>query len=235
MALPKIDYPIHLIEIPSLKKQFRFRPFLVKEEKILLMAKEGGNPTDMLEAIKQVVNNSLIDKLDIDKLSLFDIEWLFIKLRSVSVDNIVKLSYKDLEDEKNYEFDVNLEDVKIIFPENADNNIKINDDTGILMKYPTAGLYTDKLFLSLEKDHMFELIVRCVDKIYHGDDVYTSKDFKRQELVEFLEGLNVSVFDDIQKYLLGVPKLNYEIKYKNSKGSDRLIVLNSLNDFFTWR
>lgn len=235
MSLPKIDYSMVNIKVPSLNKNYKFRPFLVKEEKILLMARESENSEDILLAIKQVVNNCSIDKLDIDKLAVFDLEYIFLKLRAISVDNMVTLSYKDLEDEKSYEFKINLDDVKVVYPEKIDNNIKIDSKSGIVMSYPSASLYEDKEFLTLKKDYMFELIIKCLDKLYIEDNVYEIKNYKREDIIEFLEGLNLKVFEKIQNFLLNVPKLNYEIKYTNSLGHDRNIVLNSLNDFFTWR
>lgn len=235
-SLPKIDYPVYRVKIPSLKKEFQFRPFLVKEEKILLMAKESEQATDILSAIKQIINNCSIDsKFDIDKLALFDLEYIFLKLRSISVDNIVKVSYKDNEDGKNYDFDIDLNNVEVHFPEKINNNINITEKSGIVMKYPSAKLYDDKEFLSLEKDYMFELIVRCIDSIYYEDQIYKANDYKKEELVEFLENLNIKVFEEIQKFLLNIPKIEYKINYENSEGTKREIVLSSLNDFFTWR
>jgi hypothetical protein len=236
MSLPKIDYPIYKINVPSLKKDFQFRPFLVKEEKLLLMAKESANPSDVLSAIKQIVNNCSIDKkLDISKLAIFDLEYIFLKLRAISVDNLIKVSYKDTEDEKVYDFEINLDKVKIKYPEKMDNNIKITDKSGIIMKYPSASLYDDTDFLNLENDYMFELIVRCIESIYYEDQVYDCKQYKKEELNEFLENLNIKSFESIQNFLLTVPKMEYKINYENSKGNNREIVLNSLNDFFTWR
>jgi len=235
-SLPKIDYPIYTITVPSVKTNFKFRPFLVKEEKLLLMAKESESPSDILSSIKQVITNcSLDDKFDIDKYALFDLEYIFLKLRSFSVDNIVKVAYKDYEDEKVYDFQVNLEEVEVIFPEKIENVIKISDVSGIIMKYPSASLYGDKDFMNIEKDYMFELIIRCIDKIYYEDEVYESKNYKKEEINEFLENLNMKVFEQIQTFLLNVPKMEYKIKYSNSLGNDREITLNSLNDFFSWR
>lgn len=236
MSLPKIEYPVYSIKIPSLKKDHKFRPFLVKEEKLLLMAKESNNTTDILTAIKQIVNNCSLDKnLNIDKLALFDLEYIFLKLRAVSVDNVVKVGYKDIEDEKIYNFEINLDDVKVVYPKSTNNNIKITGDTGIIMKYPSAALYDDKEFMNLEKDYMFELIIRCIESIYVGEEIYEAKSYKKQELVEFLENLNIKIFQDIQTFLVNVPKMEYKIEYENSLGNKREIVLNSLNDFFSWR
>ena len=236
MSLPKIDYPIYTTEIPSTKQKARFRPFLVKEEKLLLMAKESDSPADILTTVKQIVNNCAIDpNFDIDKLAIFDLELLFIKLRSFSVDNVIKVAYKDLEDEKIYDFEIKLDDVKVLFPEKTEKNIKITDKSGIVMKYPSSTLYDDKEFLSLEKDYLFELILRCIDSIYLEDQVYDAKNYKRDELAEFLENLNIKTFDEIQKFLLDSPKIYHKIEYKNSLGNDRTIEYSSLNDFFMWR
>lgn len=235
-SLPKIDYPVHKIKVPSLKKDFQFRPFLVKEEKLLLMAKESDNSADILSAIKQVVNNCSVDpKLDVNKLALFDLEYIFLKLRSVSVDNVIKISYRDSEDKKVYDFEINLEEVKIKYPEKMDNKIKITPQSGIIMKYPSASLYDDKEFLNLEKDYMFELIIRCIESIYFEDQIYECKDYKKEELNEFLENLNIKVFEQVQNFLLNVPRMEYKILYQNELGNDREIILSSLNDFFTWR
>ena len=235
-ALPKIEFPIHNINVPSLKGSFKFRPFLVKEEKILLMAKESKNTIDILIAVRQIVNNCCIDKkLDINKFSIFDLEYVFLKLRAISVDNIAKVAYKDTEDNTIYQFDVDLNEVKLISPENADNNIKITENAGLIMKYAPASLYEDEEFLKLEKDHMFELILRCIDKVYLGEEVYDAKQYKKSELSNFLETLDIKTYTNIQKFLLNSPKMEYKIQYKNNLGNDREIVLNSLNDFFTWR
>jgi hypothetical protein len=236
MSLPKIDYPVFKINIPSLKKDTQFRPFLVKEEKLLLMAKESENASDVLSAIKQIINNCCLDpKMDINKLALFDLEFIFLKLRAISVDNVIKVSYKDNEDGKVYDFEINLDEVKIKYPEKIDNNIKITGKSGIIMKYPSAALYDDAEFLNLEKDYMFELIIRCIESIYYDDQVYQAKDYKKSELVEFLDNLNIKVFEQIQNFLINVPKMEHKIEYKNEKGNTREIMLSSLNDFFTWR
>ena len=158
MSLPKIDYPIYNLTIPSLKKKCKFRPFLVKEEKLLLMAKESKNPSDILMTVKQVVNNCILDKtVKIEKLPIFDLEYIFLKLRALSVDNIVKITYKDFEDNKDYNFEINLEEVEVQFPEKVDNKIKLSDRSGIVMNYPNADLYDDKDFLNKSEEHTSEL------------------------------------------------------------------------------
>lgn len=234
--LPKIDQPIFNINMPSTNEIFKFRPFLVKEEKLLLMAKESGIISDILIAIKQIISNCAVDKkFNIDKIALFELEYIFLKLRSFSVNNVIKVAYKDNEDEKIYDFEIDLNSVEVKFPKNIENVIKITEKSGIIMRYPPATLYDDKEFLNLEKDYLFELIVRCMDKIYNEEEVYEAKDYKKEELSEFLEDLNIKTFESIQKFLLETPKLEYVIKYKNALDHDREITLSSLNDFFTWQ
>ena len=236
MTLPKISYPTYTIKVPSTKKNVKFRPFLVKEEKLLLMAKESENNADILQSIKQIVNNCCLDEnFDNEKLTIFDLEYIFIKLRAFSVDNIVKVSYKDEEDGQNYEFEVDLNAVEVEFPEKNENNIKISDTFGILMKYPSASLYEDKDFLNLDKDYLFELIVRCIDKIYEGDNVFEAKNYTMKELGDFLENLDSKTFVSVQNFLMNSPKLLHVMKYKNSLGNEKEIRLSSLNDFFTFR
>ena len=235
-SLPKIDYPILTIKVPSIKKDLMFRPFLVKEEKLLFMAKESNNNSDIFVTIKQIVQNCCLDKnFDVDKIAIFDLEYIFLKLRAFSVDSIVKISYRDSEDDIVYDFEVDLEKIDVDIPKKIDNVVKINESVGLIMKYPSASLYSDESFLRLEKDQLFELILRCIDKIYEGDEVMDAKTVKKEELSEFVENLNVKVFERVHEFLMNTPKIKYEIKYKNSLGNDKSIQLNSLNDFFSWR
>lgn len=235
MALPKIEHPIFTLKIPSTNKNVKFRPFLVKEEKLLLMAKASEQESDLLIAIKQVVNNCSLDNIDIDKLSLFDIEYLFIKIRAQSVNNVISVSYRDFEDDAVYDFDIDLNDVEVKFPEQLDKNIKITDKIGIVMKYPDASLYNDKEFLQSGDQAFYQLILRCIEKFYDEVGVYNSKNCTLKEIEEFIENLDVNTFDKVRDFMANQPKLFYEIKYKNSLGNERSITLSTLTDFFTLR
>ncbi|QMP83951.1 MAG: hypothetical protein [Caudoviricetes sp.] len=234
--LPKIEHPTYKIKIPSTQKNQSFRPFLVKEEKLLLIAKESGNETDILTAIKQVVTNCSLDKnLDTNKLSIFDLEYVFLKIRAFSIDNIVKIAYRDDEDETVYNFEVNLNDVNVKFPKKTKETIKITENIGLILKYPSASLYDDQEFLNTENNHYFELILKCVDKIYFDEEVYEVKDIPKKELEEFIENLKVDVFKQVNEFLTNAPRIEHVLSYTNKNGSKREIYLNSLNDFFTWR
>lgn len=236
MSLPKIQHPTFRIIVPSTKKQLTFRPFLVKEEKILLIAKTGEDSTDILSAVKQVVNNCCEEKnFNINKLTIFDIEYIFLKIRANSVSNKVNLTFKDLEDEKEYQFEVDLNTVEVEYPKNADTKIIIDEKMGIMMKYPSASIYDDKDFMKLGKDSLFELIIRCIDKIYKNDEMFDASSYTRDELIEFLDNLNVNTFEKIQKFLTNSPTMKHVLNYKNSFGNDRKIELTTLTDFFTLR
>ena len=237
MALPKIQYPTTSIKVPPTNKEYLFRPMLVKEEKLLLMAKTSEEETDILGAIKQVINNcSLDDKFDVDKIPLFALEYIFLKLRSLSIGDEVKVAYRDNGDDKVYNFVVPLSKVEIKYPENNDSKIAITDKSGIIMSYPSGSLYDDKEFLStVGEESSFKLIVKCIDKIYDAENVYEARDFNEGELMEFIELLDVKSFSKIRDFMENIPSLYYKLEYKNEKGSDRTIELKSLSDFFMLR
>jgi hypothetical protein len=235
MALPKISSPLFDVVIPSTKTKIKIRPMLVKEEKILLIAKESGEDGDVLNSIKQVVNNCIMDNgIDIDKLSIFDLEFLFIKIRSVSVSNITKVSYRDNEDNKIYDFDVDLDKVKVIFPEKIEKTIALSESAGINLKYPDASMYSDHFFESKTATEMFEyMVINCIDRIYDGDQIYFVKDYSKDEVIEFLDNMDINTFNKFREFTNNLPKIEYKIEYKNSLNNDRTIILTSLNDFFT--
>lgn len=237
MALPKITHPMFDVIIPSTKTKIKIRPMLVKEEKILLMAKNGEEETEILAAVKQVVNNCIVtDGIDVDKLALFDIEYLFIKIRSVSVSNVSKVSYKDNEDDKIYDFEVELDKVEVKFPDKIEKNIVITDNTGIIMKYPEASLYSDTEFLKSSPEQMIDnLILHCIDKIYDGDEMFDPKTFKLSELNDFIDQLDVSTYDKLRNFFANLPTLYYKIEYTNLNGNERSIEMTALTDFFTLR
>jgi hypothetical protein len=237
MALPKITHPMFDVVIPSTKTKIKIRPMLVKEEKILLMAKNGEEETEILSAVKQVVNNCIVtDGIDVDKLALFDVEYLFVKIRAVSVSNVSKVSYKDNEDEKIYDFEVDLDKVEVKFPTKIEKNIAISDTSGIIMKYPEAALYSDTEFLKLPPEQIIDsLILHCIDKIYDGDEMFDPKSFKKSELNDFIEQLDVNTYDKLRQFFTNIPNLYYQIEYTNLNGNKREIVLTALTDFFTLR
>lgn len=234
MALPKISHPTFELTLPSNKQKVKFRPFLVKEEKILLMAMQGEDSDEIINSIKQVITNCVLsDGLDIDKLATFDLEYLFLKIRAKSVNNVIKLTYRDLEDELKYDVEINLDEVEVKFNPDHTNKIEINDKLGFYLMYPHAGLSEKIKESDSEADLFFDILKNCIEKIYDGDNVYMASDSTPEELEEFLQSLDVKSFKKIQDFFQTMPRLYHEIKYTNSLGNERTIKLSSLNDFFT--
>jgi len=235
MALPKIDQPLFDVTVPSTGKKIEFRPFLVKEEKILLIAQSSGIDTDIIKAIKQILNLCIVDEFNVDTLTTFDLEYLFLKLRAKSVNNIVKLSYRDNEDDEVYDFEVDLDKIEVEMPKDIDPKIQITDQIGMTMKYPSASI-TDRLReFENEVDLMTFFIINCIDTIYTEDEVFLASDYKEKELEEFLDGLTIQSFDKVRQFFEKLPKLYHKIEYKNKLGNDRSIELNTVRDFFMWR
>lgn len=238
MALPKIMHAQFDILVPSLKEKRKFRQFLVKEEKILLTAKASADSEDILTAIKQVVQNCAMDEnFNANNIAIFDLEYIFLKLRGLSINNIVKLSYRDFEDDQVYDFEVDLDKVELTpSVDNTSTKIAINDTSGIVLRYPSASLYSDKEFLkSTPEDGTIILISKCIDQIYDEETVYDSKTVSKDEMRDFIDNLDVNTFEKINEFLTTVPKLKHVIEYKNSLGNDRTVELDSLNDFFMLR
>jgi len=234
MALPKISYPIYELILPSSKEKISFRPFLVKEEKILLTAQVGDEPSEILTAVRQVINNCILSEgVTVSDLSTFDLEYLFIKIRSKSVNNIITLTYKDAEDDLKYTVEVDLDQVQIVEDPNHVNKIEITKDTGMVMKYPKADISNTIKVLNSELDIFFEVLKNSIDFIYDSDKIYKTADYTEEELEEFIQSLDVNTFKKIQDFYNTMPKLFYEVKYVNSLGNERVIPLTTLNDFFT--
>lgn len=234
MGLPKIEHPTFVLNLPSTQQQITYRPFLVKEEKILLTAQSAGDVTDMLRAIKQVIQNCILSPtMDVDTFTTFDLEFFFIRLRARSVNNIVKLSYRDNEDEQVYDVEVDLDDVKVTYADGVSDVIQVDDSIGIKLKYPRVDI-TDKVGdVETMTDFTFELIKNCIDCVYTDDEVFKASDYTAEELEEFIYSLNVATFEKIQAFFNNIPKVEHTVTYTNSLGNERRIMLRNLQDFFS--
>jgi hypothetical protein len=229
--LPKIIRPEYKLTLPSDGRTLTFSPFLVKQEKLLLMAQSSGDPSEIVLAIKNLIKDCIVDDINIDKLPAFDVEYLFIKIRAKSVNNIIHLSYKDSEDEEAYPFDINLDELEVSrFPEHS-NRIKITDEISMIMKYPTLSM--DIKGAESEVQMYFEIVRECIDKIYNKDEVYNASDVSKEELDEFVQMLPVPAFQAVQDFFDTSPKLVKELEYTNKKGTKRTIKLETLTDFFS--
>lgn len=243
MALPKITQPEFEITLPVIKRKIKFRPFLVKEEKILLVGKEG-DAVDQMKAMTQVLKNVVISPKNFNPMDLTtaDVEFLFLHLRAKSVDNILKLKYKDNEDEEIYDFEVNIGDIGVNIDNNRSYKVQLQNLT-MELKDPSleviakAGLdiqsaepSDENMVQEGQMDNVFNLLAHCIVKVYDSEQVYD--DFSHKEAVDFLKSMDVSSFKQIQEFYESAPRLEHTIEYKNNLGSDRKIVLRGLSDFF---
>lgn len=233
--LPKIQYPTFDVTIPSTETKIKIRPMLVKEEKILLMAKQSESRKDVIDAVKQIVNNCTVsENVNVEKFTLFDLEYMFIKIRAISISNIAKVSYRDSEDDKVYDFDVDLDKVELT-KASSNINIDLGSNLSIQLRYPAISLYSDREFFDLPEDKMFDRILSsAIEKIFEGDKVYSFETSTKQEIQDFINSIPAKHYGKIREFFAGSPSLNYELKYTNSAGTERVIKLTTLDDFFTF-
>ncbi len=241
--LPKLDVPIYDLTLPLLKKKIQIRPFLVKEEKIFLMAMEADDEDSVLTSIKQIVNNCcLTEDIDIDTLPISDLEYIFFNLRARSIGETIELKYKCNnkihvgEEEKVcgnlVEINMNILEIKPEIPENHTTKIELSDTMGVVMKYPNFKLI-EKLKGLNDAEVMMETVLSCIDYIYNADEIFYSKDVNRKELTEFVDGMNRKQFAQIQEFFESIPKITKEVDFHCEKcGYDEKIVLEGIQNFF---
>ena len=235
MALPKIDKPVFTMLVPSQKKQVKFRPFVVREEKILLIAQQSGQEKDMVRAIKQILTNCVQEEnFNIEDLTTFDLEYMFLKLRARSVNNVIEVSYRDNEDDKVYDFEIDLDTVEMMKPAEINNKIMVTDTVGIVMKFPSVKVLENTPENTSAPDLVEYLVRSCVDQIFDEEEVYLASESTEAELQEFIEGLDVQTFQKIREFFDSLPSLYHKLEYTNANGNERVIELKTLSDFFTW-
>jgi hypothetical protein len=243
MALPKLDVPIFTIDLPLSKIKLRYRPFLVKEEKLLLIAMESDDETTIMDTIKQIVNNCCLDEVDTESLPVTDVEFFFLHLRARSVGEIVDLQYKcnntvkndegeEIECGNNVKIKVNILEIQPTFNEKHTNKIELTSKLGIVMKYPNFSII-DKVKTTNNVQQILGIISNCVDYIYDEDNIYYRKDIEDSELDEFIENLTQKQFEKIQQFFETVPSIKKELDFKCSKcGYQEKIVVEGIQNFF---
>lgn len=235
MALPKLDKPLFDLEVPSQNKTVKARPFVVKEEKILLTAQQSGQEKDIVLGIKQVLTNCIQDPtFDTDSLTTFDLEYMFLKLRSRSVNNVIEVSYRDNEDDKVYDFEIDLDKVEMLKTKPINNKIMVNENIGIVMKFPSVSVL-ENVPDDIKSTDLVEYLVRsCIDQIFDENDVYLASETSEEELSDFVDSLDIETFTKIREFFDSLPSLYYKLEYTNALGNKREIELTTLSDFFTW-
>jgi hypothetical protein len=237
MALPMNSAPVYNLTVPSTGKEVKYRPFLIKEEKSLLIAHQSEDPKIMIDTLKQVIKGCVKDELDTNGLATFDLEYIFTQIRAKSVGEIVELFLKcdTCEDEKAVaKVNIDLTQIKVQKSPEHTNRIPLFDDVGVIMKYPTIDVIRKLENLdNTSMDQIFDIVVECMDAIYNTDEIFHSKEQTKSELLEFLNNLTSDQFQKIQGFFETMPKLQHAVEYDCpvcGKHHDK--VLEGLQSFF---
>ena len=219
MPLPKISTPTYELEIPSTKKKIRYRPFLVKEEKILIIAMESQSDTEIANAVKDVLSTCILTKgVKVDTLSTFDIEYLFLNIRGKSVGEDVEVLITCPDDNKTkVPVRVNLDHIKIISSADHKRDIKLDDQLMMRMKYPSINQFIKSNFVvgDIKPEDTFDLIISCIEQVYNEEESWSTSDCTKDEMNDFLDQLNSNQFKEIEKFFDTMPKLSHTLKVKN--------------------
>ena len=238
MPLPKISTPTYELELPSSGKTIKFRPFLVKEEKLLVLALESDDSKEITNAIKAVLKDCIQTRgVKVDSLPTFDIEYLFLNIRGKSVGEDIEVSVLCPDDGETYaEVQISIDDIKVTKDKNHSNQIKLDENLMMEMKYPSLDQFVKSNFEfsnDNQVDQSFELIASCIDKVYSADEAWTTDDFTKKEVTEFLEQMNSAQFKEIESFFSTMPKLSHEVQVVNPKTKKKSkVTLEGLASFF---
>ncbi|MAD24931.1 MAG: baseplate protein [Verrucomicrobiales bacterium] len=236
MALPQVVLPTYELEIPSNGKKLKYRPFVVKEEKVLLIALETQDAKEIEQAVKSLLKGCIQSRVKLEDLAIFDLEYIFLQIRAVSVGEIVEMNVTCKDDEKTQvKYRMNLTEVKVNKPKGHDSKIMLNDELGVIMKYPAWGEFISGSIMGQNPsaDNVVEIIASCIDQIFDGEDVYDSSTTTKKEFVQFLENLTNDQFANIQKFFESTPRLEHKFTVKNPEtGVDSEFIVTGLTNFF---
>jgi len=240
MPLPKISTPTYELELPSTGKKIRYRPFLVREEKILIMALESEDTKQISNAIVQILSDCIATKtVKVSELSTFDIEYLFLNVRAKSVGETVEVNVTCPDDgETQVQMEINIDDIKVQKDPNHSNIVKIDDRLSMKLKYPSLEQFVENNFEVNETDSdvnkSLSMITSCIDMVYDQEESWSAADCTKKELEEFVEQMNTKQFKEIENFFVTMPKLSHTIKVKNPNTKiESDIVLEGLASFFT--
>ena len=237
MALPKISAPTFYLKFPTTGREITYRPFLVKEEKILLMAQDGGDAKEVLRAVIQVLNNCCLDSdLNIEELSTFDLEYYFLQVRARSIGEVVNLTVPCQECNAKIPIEVDLlKDVEFVFDREGHNKrFDLTDTVGVTMSYPTvrSSLSREKELDSDNIEDVFAIIIDCIESVYDDKGIYYMKDISREEAEDFLYGLPQVCFDKIRFFFDTMPKIQYEKVHSCQNQHEQVVRVEGMNNFF---
>ena len=236
MALPQVALPTYELEVPSTGKTIKYRPFVVKEEKLLLLALQSEDDKQIEDATKTLLKNCIQSRVKLEDLASFDLEYIFLQIRAVSVGEVVEMNLTCEDDGKTQvRYSLNLTDVKVEKPEGHSNKIMLSDTMGVIMKYPSFEEFVKVSIMgkSSTADDVIEIMAKCVDQIFDGEDVYDSSTTTKKEFVEFVEGLTNKQFENVQNFFVSAPVLKHEVKITNpNTGVENTVVIQGLPNFF---
>jgi len=217
MPLPKLVTPEYELILPTTKEKIKYRPFLVKEEKILIMAMETEDQKQMINAVKTIIKNCTTLKKKVDDLPTFEIEYIFLKIRSKSVGEVSTVTITCPDDgATEVTVDINLDEIEVEMPEAHDPKIQIDDNVGVIMKYPSLDTFVKNNFtVDAGAETAFDLTASCIDQIFSGEEVWETKDVPKKEVMEFIESMDNKQFQKLQKFFETMPKLEKVVKVTN--------------------
>ena len=240
MPLPKINTPTYELVIPSTGKKIKYRPFLVREEKILILALETEDTGQIANAVVEILNECILTKgVDVTKLATFDIEYLFLNVRSKSVGETVEVNLTCPDDDKtSVEMEINIDAIKVQKTRGHKNIVKLDDQYSMKLKYPSFDQFIESNFdmgeSSSDVDKSLNMITQCIEIIYDEEESWDASDSTKQELEEFVEQLNSKQFKSIEKFFETMPRLSHKVKVTNPTTEvESEVVLEGLASFFT--
>jgi len=240
MPLPKINTPTYELELPSTGKKIKYRPFLVREEKILVIAMESEDMKQITDAVIDILNSCILTRgVKVDQLSTFDIEYLFLNVRSKSVGETVEVNVTCPDDgETQVQMEINVDDIKMVKNKKHKNIIKLDDTLSLKLRYPSMNQFVENNFETSEStseiDRSLDMIITCVDTVFDEEESWSASDCTKKELREFIEQLNSKQFKDIEAFFTTMPKLSHTIKVKNPNTKvESEVVLEGLASFFS--
>ena len=238
MPLPKIATPTFELEIPSIKKTIKYRPFLVKEEKVLILAMESEDPKQIAESVKTVITNCILTKgIKVADLATFDIEYMFLNIRGKSVgENIDVLITCPDDNQTQVPVSIDIDDIQVIYNENHTRDIKLDSEYTLRMRYPSMQEFIKNNFsqtAEVSVDDTFDMIASCIEQVYSEEESWASSDVTKKELLDFVEQFTSKQFKEIEKFFETMPKLSHTVKLNNpNTGVESEVILEGLTSFF---
>ena len=236
MALPKLGVPTYELTLPSTGKTVKYRPFLVKEEKVLLLALESDNEKEVIAAVKNTLRACVLSRVKVDQLPSFDLEYLFLKIRAAAVGEVIEMTVTCTDDnETQAKASINIDEVQVTKDDEHSRKIMLTDDMGIMLNYPSMDRFIESQFLNkdLDPEHIFNFIAEHIEQIFDGEDVYDSTTTTKKEFREFVEGLTSKQFESIQKFYETMPRLLHTFKVLNpNTGNECEYTIEGLQSFF---